>query len=246
MRTMTKLQAALAALVLAVGCGGGGSLPTEPDGAPDPGTPPDSGTPVTPAPQSLWPLTTGSTWTYDITDPQRGRFTKTVTVKGPGEVPGMPGTQAIQVESVQDTSPVYTELSWQQEADGMVNRLREEDRRDGALVRTTVWSPATLKTLSQLRELNWTYTQGAVTEKIAMGDGTVTEEPEKPYVWRVVAVNESVSVPAGAFPNALRVVRTRADQPDSERTYWLVPGVGKVKEDSTDRLEELRSYSVKP
>lgn len=246
MKTVTKLQAALAALVLTVGCGGGGSLPLEPEPAPGP-TPPDTGGPAAPAPQSLWPLTRDSTWTYDITDDLEGRFTKTVTVKGPGEVPGQPGTQAIQVESVQvNTFGTYVELSWQQETGGLVSRLREEDRRNGNLVRTTVWSPATLKMISQLRELNWSHTQGAVTERIAKGDGSVTEEMEKPYVWTVKGVNETVSVPAGTFDNALRLERTRADQPDSLRIYWLVPGVGKVKEDGTDRLEELRSYSVQP
>jgi len=127
-----------------------------------------------------------------------------------------------------------------------VNRFREEDRRNGNLVQTTVWSPATLKTLSQLRELNWSYTQRTVTEKIAKGDGSVTEAPERPYVWTVKGVNETVSVPAGTFNNALRVERTREDKSDTLRIYWLVPGVGKVKEDGTDRLEELRSYSVKP
>jgi hypothetical protein len=238
----TKLQAALAALVFTAGCGAGGSLPTD-DNDPPPGA--EQPGPAAPAATSLWPLTTGSTWTYAITDDIQGQFTKTVTVKGPSAVPGQSGVQAIQVESVQNTSPAYVELSWQQESGGMVNRVREEDRRGGSLVQTTVWSPATLKMISQLRELGWSHTQGTVTERIAMGDGSVTEAPEKPYVWTVKAVNEPVAVPAGTFPNALRVERTRSDKTDTLRTYWLVPGVGKVKE-TGERLEELTSYSIKP
>lgn len=248
MKTMTTLQAALAALVLLAGCGPGGSLPTEPQQNPDPGgeNPPPVDPP--PAPQSLWPLTKDSTWTYDITDYERGgiKYDKVVTVKGPSEVPGTNGTQAIQVESVQALpTGAYTELSWQQETNGLVTRLREEDRRGSELLRVTVWSPATLKSLSALQNVDWSYTQGAVTEKIAFGDGTVTEEPEKPYRWRVTAVNESVTVPAGTFPNALRVERDRSDKTVNPRIYWLVPGVGKVKEDGDEKLEELRSYSVK-
>lgn len=239
-----KLQAALAALVFTAGCGAGGSLPTDEEGPP-PGS--EQPGPSAPSATSLWPLTTGSSWTYAIPDdPTYGQITKTVTVKGAGEVPGQSGVQAIRVESVQTSQPVFTELSWQQEANGMVSRLREEDRKDGSLVRTTVWSPATLKMLSQPRELNWSYAQTAVTERIAMGDGSVTEEPEKPYVWRVLGVNETVTVPAGTFTNALRVQRERTDKTtDKPRTYWLVPGVGKVKE-TGQRTEELTSYSIKP
>jgi hypothetical protein len=57
-------------------------------------------------------------------------------------------------------------------------------------------------------------------------------------------VNETVTVPAGTFNNALKVQRERPDKEDSARTYWLVPGIGKVKEDG-ERLEELVSYDVK-
>ena len=242
----TKVLAALAALAFTAGCGGGGSLPTD-DGPGTPAGPLNPQPSAPPSATSLWPLTTGSTWTYAITDPQYGKYTKVVTVKGPAAVPDQPGVQAIQVESVQQRSPVYTELSWQLESGGLVTRLREEDHVGDQLAKVTMWSPATLKSLSAAHDAGWTYEQGAVTEKVAYTNGDPsTSEPVKPYLWRVVAVNQSVTVPAGTFPNALVLQRDRTDKEGKERTYWLVPGVGKVKEDSVDKLEELSSYSVKP
>ncbi len=62
-----------------------------------------------------------------------------------------------------------------------------------------------------------------------MDDG-LGEEKEQTYVWRVLAVNETVTVPAGTFTNAIRIERDRPDKEGKLRTYWLVPGIGKVKE----------------
>jgi hypothetical protein len=74
---------------------------------------------------------------------------------------------------------------------------------------------------------------------------------------------ESVSVPAGSFPNALRQITTRSgtvhdaalnqSTPVSETdTVWLVPGVGIVKEmtattsgpKTVNRAQDLRGYTV--
>ena len=232
------IVAAMAAVVWLAGCGGGGSLPTG-DGTKDQELP---GTPVKPspeAPQSLWPLTTGSTWTYRITDPTRGVFDKSVEVMGPQAVPETAST-AILVRSVQ---PHLEEQSWQLELDnGTVVRLREEDLKAGAIVRVTTWSPATVKSLAQFQNAGWSY-QSVIRELTRQDDGLV-EEKERTYVWRVLAVNESVTVPAGTFTHAIKVQRDRPDKEGSTRTYWLVPGIGKVKEDG-ERLEELVSHDVK-
>jgi len=232
------ILAALSAVVWLAGCGGSGSLPSG-DGKHDQELP---GTPVKPtpdAPQSLWPLTTGSTWTYRITDPTRGVFDKSVEVMGPQAVPETAST-AIMVRSVQ---PHLEEQSWQLELDnGTVVRLREEDLKAGAIVRVTTWSPATVKSLALVQQQGWSY-QSVIRERTRQDDGLV-EEKERTYVWRVLAVNDSVTVPAGTFNNAIKVLRERPDKEGSARTYWLVPGIGKVKEDG-ERLEELVSHNVK-
>ncbi|HEX8436639.1 hypothetical protein [Archangium sp.] len=246
--------AALVAVVCWVGCGEGGSLPdndkaqqpattTNPDGTvPLPDIPvspgPDGNKPEPAARQSLWPLTRGTTWTYRISDPTRGTFEKRVEVLGEQTVP----ETAMKAISVRSTQPHLEELSWQIDMNGVVVRLREEDRKAGALARVTTWSPATVKGISAEQPQGWSYTSD-IRELTRNGDGS-TEDKDKTYVWSVEAVNDTVTTPAGTFTNAIRLKRARGDKENQERTYWLVPGIGKVKE-TGERLEELVSYDVK-
>jgi hypothetical protein len=244
------------------GCGEGGNLPSgtgptpedEPGDVVLPGVPPvdegpgPDGTPPgeepavpgetpPPPPPSLWPLTQGSTWTYRITDPLRGRFEKTVVVLGPRPVPGTSTTATV----VRSRQPHLEELSWQLEDNGVVYRVREEDRKSGLLARVQTWVPVTVKSLSLPRPLGWSHAT-TVSETTRYGSGE-TETKEKTFVWRVAAVGETVTTPAGTFTDAVRLVREREGKEGKDRTYWMVPGVGKVKEDG-ERLEELLHYEV--
>ncbi len=246
---------ALVAVSCWVGCGEGGSLPggnsqqpmTNPDGTvplPDvpTGQPPnEQGDPDKPLPfTSLWPLTQGSSWRYRITDPAKGVFEKQVKVLGPQTVP----QTSMTATAVLSTQPNKEEMSWQVERNGVVVRLREEDRKDGAVTQSTTWSPATVKSLAAAQAKGWNYTSD-IRELTVFADNS-TEDKDKTYIWTVVAVDETVTVPAGTFTNVLRLERRRGDKdkPGDNRTYWLAPGVGKVKEDG-ERLEELVSYEVK-
>ena len=254
--------AALAAGWVLVACGGGGgSLPPGDGQRPPPSGNPDgnSGLPANPdgnqpaKSTSLWPLMTGSTWVYDIKDPVHGEFKKTVTVLGSREVPETQGKMsAVLVHSRQDrtlSGGVYEEYSWQVElTNGLVVRLREEDHKDGALVRTTTWSPATVKSLARPPEtLPWTY-QSAVQEQLLLGDGT-KEDSDPTYNWRVVEKGLTLQTKAGTFTDVIKVQRDKLNdagevKQDKVRIYWLAPGVGKIREEG-ERVEELSSYDVK-
>ena len=235
-------MAAVVALACACGAGGGG-LPVNPnptqngdqtgDGTKDPS--PDA------VETSLSPLTTGSSWTYKITDPLRGVFDKHVSVMGPSEVPGESGVTAIRVDN---SEPTLDEISWQTMSDGLVFRVREEDRKQGTLVRATTFGPPELKMLSTSQAEGWTH-QETSTEQETDGNGLPKSDKEKTFLWTVEAVNVTVTVPAGTFTNAIQVRRERTDKPDYLRRYWLVPGVGKVREEG-ERTEELSSYDIKP
>ncbi|ATB37455.1 lipoprotein [Cystobacter fuscus] len=233
-----------------VGCGEGGSLPgqsnnpsvTNPDGTvtlPDipAGTGGEDGQPAL---TTLWPLTQGSSWTYRIQEPSKGTFEKRVEVLGEQVVP----ETTMKAVAVLSTQPNKEEMSWQLELDGTVVRLREEDRKQGKVSQVTTWNPATVKALSKPRALGWSYTSDV--RELTLADDGTPEDKDKTYVWRVVGVNETVTTPAGTFTNAIRLERKRGDKvkPDDDRTYWLVPGIGKVKEDG-ERLEELVSFDIK-
>ncbi|WP_426731943.1 hypothetical protein [Myxococcus faecalis] len=252
---------ALAAGWLLVGCGGGGSLPGAGPGASNPdgdvGLPGDSQNPdpsnPDPAATTLWPLSTGSVWVYDIQDPVHGRFQKRVEVLGPRDVPGAPaGTTGVLVHSRQDrvaTGILYEEYSWQlEQSNGLVVRLREEDHRDGVQVRTTTWSPATVKSLARApTTVPWAYTS-AVQEFTVLGDGS-KDDSDPTYTWRVLEVGVTVQTRAGTFTNAVKVRRDKLNdagevKEGKERMYWLVPGIGKVREEG-ERTEDLASYDIK-
>lgn len=255
-----RWMAALAAGWVLVACGGGSSLPpgTGDDAKNPPGElPGDSVNPddnASAASTSLWPLTTGSTWVYDIDDPDpmMGRFQKKVTVLGPREVPEAQGVTAVLVHSRQDrtqSGTVYEEYSYQAElTNGLVVRLREEDHKDGVQVRSTTWSPATVKSVARTpQSLPWSY-QSAVQELTVLGDGT-REDSDPTYTWRVVETGLTMTTKAGTFTGVVKIQRDKLNdagevKEGKQRTYWLAPGVGKIREEG-ERTEELVSYDVK-
>ena len=191
--------------------------------------------------QRLWPLTQGSSWTYQITDAVRGIFQKDVYVSAQSTVPGT----NVAATSVISTQPHLEEHSWQTVVDGKVVRLREEDRKSDQLVRVVTWQPALMmKALAEPKPAGWTDTTTLVETETNLLTGKV-EEKEKVYAWTVEALDQSVTTPAGTFSDAIKLRRWRPDKPEwEERTYWLVPGVGKVREEG-ERLEELVRYEVK-
>lgn len=260
-----RWMAALAAGWVLVACGGGGSLPPGPEGTQQqpppelPGTPVDPGTPVEPGPvtpdpskQTLWPLTEGSTWVYEIEE-DFTRYQKTVKVVGRRDVPEtQPVMPAMLVHSRQDRvgGLVYEEFSYQVElTEGIVVRVREEDFKDGEKVRTTTWRPATVKAVSRIPEsLPWTNKNG-VQELTVMGDGS-EEESDPTYEWKVVEKDLTVTTKAGTFTHVVKVQRDKLNDKgevklDKVRYYWLAPGVGKIREESEERTEELVSFDVK-
>lgn len=238
------------------GCGEGGSLPTQnqdpppvtnPDGSVDlpdvPGNPgTDGGEEVPAAFTSLWPLTPGSRWTYRIEDPSLAQpvFEKHVEVQAEQPVPETSETALL----VRSTQPHLEERSWQKEKDGVVYRLREEDYKADTLVRVTTWNPGAMKSLTLARPLGWSV-EFTLNELTRYPSGTKADDiDKKKYVWSVEAVDETITTQAGTFTHAIRLKRERKDKTEPVRRYWLVPGIGKVKE-TGERTEELTSYDVK-
>ncbi len=219
MSTRSTTAAALAVAAALVACNG---PPLPPDGG---------GAPV------LAPLETGDRWTYRITDPLAGVFEKRVEVLGPAAIP-----ESSTAIAIRDVEPTHEEQSWVDVQDGFLVRHREEDRKSGVLVRVTTWTPGAPKILAVLAETGFN-AQITVTESEWHPDGTVsTKNPI--YAFAVVATGVSVTVPAGTY-TCIQLERQRLDRIEPKRTFWLSPGVGKVREEG-ERLEELVAFVPGP
>lgn len=211
---------ALVAVAVLAACGGE-TLPPEGDG-------PLQGEPV------LAPLGTGARWTYRVTDAVAGVFEKQVEVLGPAAVPESTATAI----AVRDLEPTNEERAWLEVKDGFLVRHREEDRKAGLLVRATSWTPAAPKALAALADAGYT-ARVTVSEREWHPDGSVTTK-DQIYAFEVIATGVAVTVPAGTF-SCVQLERQRLDKAEPKRTYWLSPGIGKVKE-TGERVEELVSY----
>ena len=234
---MNRWTVAAAWAVLLWACGPEGGLPANGNPVTEPEVPQD----VDPAEASrdtLWPLIDGSRWVYRIESETDGVFQKVVTVEGEEAIPGTEGGRGILVSSVQ---PARAERSWQVFSNGVALRLREEDIRLGRLDQVMTWTPSVTKSLGAVVAPGFVHEE-TVREIVRSAAGDVVDDKQKSFRWVVEAV-EPISTPAGDFPEALRVRRVRTDKPDWERLYWLVPGVGKVREEGP-RTETLIEVSI--
>ncbi len=195
--------------------------------------------------ERYWALTEGATWTLKVTDPSdvTKNSTKTQTVGALEAVAGKTGVMAYKLTTVKGGGGMVT--SWQEDTGDAIHRHREEDRA-GVNTSDELYEPYKLRIdESAARAMvgaSWTENYDEVITDTSGGTGTMTQA--KTEAWSVEAVDEIVTVPAGVFC-AMRVRKiSTANTGGSDKQYWFVRGVGKVKELSATQLEELTSYSI--
>jgi hypothetical protein len=207
------------------------------DGASGPSAP-DSGL----AGGRLLPFETGFSWTYRVTGDGES-FTKVTTVGAPEPVGIGPHASTLAYKVVTMKGDDDQTISWQSVEGERVVRYREQafHAATGQLEAEEWWSPAKLhvdgsaahttpgaRWLEEYRET-----------KQNAGELAQTETERDP--WTVDGVDQSVTVPAGTF----RAIVLTKSGGSAQKTYWYVPGVGKVKE-TGGQTEELVSYEVSP
>ncbi len=216
----------VALAALAAGCGGGGKGQQHVN--------------VTaPAGAALGALTTGTTWTYQVTDPTvPAPYQKQVVVTGPAAVPGSGEAAVI----VTETIPAAVTVNYYAESQGLMVKYREEDSANGVATKVVTWSPDLMKYLANAAPQGWTFDSEAVETTTYPGGGTPSQK-DVSYRWTVLAEHESVTVPAGTF-DCVKAQRVNLNNTDKTKTYWFAPGVGKIREEGPT-TEELTAYQVK-
>lgn len=233
--------ALIGSLVMMVGCGDGG----------DGGGGGSGGMGVLPVvmvdpAMKYMPLKTGVEWTYRVRDVSSNVVSTKKTTVGALEAVPAPGKMTVMAYKV--TTTKGTQLndkteSWQEDRGSLTIRHLERSFRPGINVADLEewWEPFKVRLEEHPDRLKtgtkWTVTYKE-THKPAIGGTTTQDRMEE---WTVVSASEAVTVPAGTFMNALRVRRRGVDfGATSDKEYWYVRGLGKVKE-TGGQLEELVS-----
>lgn len=192
----------------------------------------------------LLPWKTGNTWTYRVTDVDQSVSEKVTTI-GAEELVGGDGPHRDDegFKVVTKKGAMDQTISWQVDMDGTVVRLREQSfgAKTGELQLEEYWEPYKLHVdgSEEHRQTGASWLDEYDETKIPTGQAATTMAARDR--WTVTAERASVTVPAGTFD---AVVLQKAGG-TTLKTYWYVPGVGKVKE-SGAQTEELVEYQVAP
>jgi hypothetical protein len=192
---------------------------------------------------ALLPWKEGNTWTYRVTD--NDEVSEKVTTIGPEEMVGGDGPHSgdTAFKVVTKKGAMDQTLSWQRDIDGRVVRLREQSfgAKTGELQLEEYWDPYKLHIDGTDEHLQagakWVEVYDETKVEPGMAPSTSTERD----AWSVDTLSESVTVPAGTF-DAIVLVKAGGS---NLKTYWYVPGIGKIKE-TGGQTEELVSYEVAP
>jgi hypothetical protein len=235
MNGLWPLSFALLPLALVVGCG---STDFGLDAGTDGG---GSGSCQRPT-GALLPWTVGNNWTYKVT--QDGIITQKVTtieavepVDGTGPNAAKMANRVVTKKGVMDQT-----ISWQAPDGDKVVRYREQSfgATTGKLELEEHWDPYKLHIdgTAEHMVLQKSWVETYQETKLHVGGQPSTARSMD--AWQVVAECETVQVLDNTW-KALKVTKFGGDL----KTYWYVPGVGKVKE-TGGQTEELVKYEVAP
>jgi hypothetical protein len=190
----------------------------------------------------LLPWAVGNSWTYRVTED--GMVSDKVTTIGDLEPVGGEGVNAelsaYKVVTTKKNGQDHTD-SWQAPDGDRVLRYREQafSASTGELELDEYWDPYKLHVDGSAEHLveGSSWLEEYEETKFPVGDTESTSTRRDR--WSVKSLSESVTVPAGTF-DAVIFQKVGAG---SLKTYWYVPGVGKVKE-TGGQTEELMEYEL--
>lgn len=188
----------------------------------------------------LIPWAVGNSWTYRVT--KNGVTTIKVTTVGPEEPVGGTGPNKDKLANKVTTKKGAEDetVSWQTVIGNLHVRYRELGY--GATSKEVKleehWDPYKVRVDNspERRKLSASWLDVYQETKAPMGLPVTTTESRD--TWFIDGVDQTVTVPAGTF-KAIVIQKTGT----GSKTYWYVPGVGKVKE-TGGQTEELESYNL--
>ncbi len=191
-----------------------------------------------------FPLVDGARWTYIVTDLRDGtKASKSQTV---GAIEDVGGAKAgVQAHRVTTTKAGGTVVSWQEDTGTAVIRHRELDMAGGTQT-DEIYTPHKLRMDDSAARTSLGATYHEDYEEIATDLSTsAMTTTTKGEDWIVEVVGELATVPAGDFCTIrIRRQATANGSPSSDKRYWFARGVGKVREESADRREELADVQI--
>ncbi len=186
-------------------------------------------------------LTSGQSWTYKVTDTSAHTVTmKTQTVGALESITAIhPGVSAFKLTTTKSGGSTD---SWQEDTGTEVRRHAENDN-SGMTATSEHYDPYRIRVDETPAHVaaGATWMQ-SYTEFVTSAGMTTTAA--KTETWSVVAVDEMVDVPAGAFC-ALHLRRSSVvgGVAGSVKEYWFARRIGKIKETGAGQTEELTAYS---
>ncbi len=199
-----------------------------------------------------YPLTIGSSWTYKVTDPIKGVSTKVITIDAKELVPGGANAAHMAYRHTTMKDKADKTVGWLEaielpNAGGIViGNMYERSFKSGTDVVTENdwWEPYRTKfdesAAHTVLNAKWTETYK---EFIQLGAAAVKSTTQV-QSWQVLAVDESVTVPAGTF-KCIKVSHSLgAAGTATTKAFWYARGVGKVLEVGGQK-EELTAFTIK-
>ncbi len=186
----------------------------------------------------LFPLTVGNSWTFNIIKAGTVAGEKTQTVIGTTHSDAA-GGQVFVLESAKPNDK--STVSHQARIGADTVRFQEEYFSGAVNKGKETYSPHKLRIFDD-KIIVGQEREDSYSEQTFTASGQLKSEAAKNEVW-VIAAIETITVAAGTFENAVKIERT-SNVAASSKTYWFVPGVGKVKEISLGQTEELTSYHL--
>lgn len=192
------------------------------------------------ASRDLLPLAEGNTWTYRVTDGDEVTM-KTVSVGAEEAVGGDGPNKAERAFKTKSERDGEITLSWQAQVDGKVIRYRDQttDKKSGEVSIDEYWDPYRVHVDGTEEHLVEGASWLEEFEETATKQGETKDSETVRERWTVLSESDEVTVPAGTFD---AIVLQKAGG-TKLKTYWYVPGVGKVKE-SGGQVEELSDYQI--